>query len=159
MKLIFAVALTAITLSAAENQLTPEEKAGGWKLMFEGKTMHGWTDSAGKPMDRDAWAVEDGSLKPRAKPTLIEDLFSKEKYSDFELAFDWKISPGGNSGVKYRIQDHIYIAGERAKGKKFELIVDDFSKNRIAERPVKGQDYVVGFEYQVIDNSANADAC
>jgi hypothetical protein len=155
------VLLAALTSFAAENQLTPEEKSGGWKLLFDGKTMKGWTDSEGKPMTSDAWTIEDGCLKPRAKPTLIEDLFSKDTYTDFELVFDWKISPGGNSGVKYRIQDHIYMAGDRQKGtpRKFELAVDDFSKDRIKERPTgKGQDYVVGFEYQVIDNSKNADA-
>jgi hypothetical protein len=158
MKFILALS-TALTLVAAENQLTPEEKSGGWKLLFDGKTMNGWTDSAGKPMTSDAWTIEDGSLKPRAKPTFTEDLFSKDLYSDFELVFDWKISSGGNSGVKYRIQDHIYMAGDRAKGRKFELLVDDFSKDRIKDRPTgKGQDYVVGFEYQVIDNSKNADA-
>ena len=160
MKLILALS-SVLTLVAADNQLTPEEKSGGWKLLFDGKSMNGWTDSEGKPMKGDAWAVEDGSLKPRSKPTLTEDLFSKDKYTDFELVFDWKISPGGNSGVKYRIQDHIYMAGDRAKGKprKFELVVDDFSKDRIKERPSgRGQDYVVGLEYQVIDNAKNADA-
>ena len=159
MKSILILPLASFTLSAADNRLTPEEKSAGWKLLFDGKSMDGWTDSTGKPMKSDAWSIEDSCLKPAAKPTLTEDLFSKDFYTDFELVFDWKMSPGGNSGVKYRIQDHIYIAGERARGRKFELIVDDFSKNRITERPTgRGQDYVVGFEYQVIDNSANADA-
>jgi Domain of Unknown Function (DUF1080) len=162
MKLILVLSTVALALaSAAENQLTPQEKSAGWRLLFDGTTMTGWTDSVGKPMAGDAWAVENGCLKPRAKPTFTEDLYSKDKFTDFELDFDWRISPAGNSGVKYRIQDHIYMAGDRAKGKprKFEVVVDDFSKNRITERPTgKGQDYVVGFEYQVIDNSANADA-
>jgi len=161
MKLILFLSATAaaLTLTAADNQLTPEQKSAGWQLLFDGKTMNNWSDSTGKPMTSDAWGIEDGCLMARPKPTLIEDLFSKGTYSDFELAFDWKISPGGNSGLKYRIQDHIYIAGARALGRKFELVVDDFSKNRIAERPAgRGQDYVVGFEYQVIDNSKNADA-
>ena len=160
MKLILALA-SALTLIAADNQLTAEEKAAGWKLLFDGKSMNGWSDSAGKPMMGDAWAIADGCLKPRAKPTFTEDLFTKEKFTDFELVFDWKISPGGNSGVKYKIQDHIYMAGDRQKGtpRKFEIVVDDFSKNRIAQRPTgKGQDYVVGFEYQVIDNAKNSDA-
>jgi hypothetical protein len=162
MKLILALSTIAVTLaSAAENQLTPEEKISGFRLLFDGKSMDNWTDSTGKPMKGDAWTIEDGCLKPRAKPTLTEDLFSKDKFTDFELMFDWRISKAGNSGVKYRIQDHIYMAGDRAKGqpRKFELVLDDFSKNRITERPAgKGQDYVVGFEYQVIDNSSNADA-
>ena len=159
MKITFAF-LLSLGLMAAENQLTSEEKAGGWKLLFDGKSMKGWTDSAGKPMTRDAWTIEDGCLKPRSKPALNEDLFSKDKFADFELAFDWKISPGGNSGVKYRIQDHIYMDRDRFKGtpRKFESVVDDFATNRVKERPNKGQDYVVGFEYQVIDNAKNADA-
>ena len=150
----------ALTLAAADNQLTHEEKSGGWKLLFDGKTMNGWTDSAGKPMQSDAWTVGEASLKPRPKPTLTEDLFSKDTYTDFELMFDWKISPGGNSGVKYRIQDHLYMDRDRQKGtpRKFELVVDDFAKNRVTARPAKGQDYVIGFEYQVIDNAKNADA-
>ena len=160
MKPVLALSLAMmIGAAAAENQLTPEEKSGRWKLLFDGHSMNGWSDSRGKSMKGDAWAVENGSLKPRSKPTFTEDLFSKGKFTDFELLFDWRISPAGNSGVKYRIQDHIFMAGDRAQGRKFELIVDDFSKNRITTRPAgKGQDYVVGFEYQVIDNSSNADA-
>ena len=87
---------------AADNQLTPEEKSGGWTLLFDGKSMNGWTDSTGKPMMGGAWTIEDGSLKPRSKPTFTEDLFSKDKYTDFELVFDWKISSGVNSGVSRR---------------------------------------------------------
>lgn len=160
MKLLILALSSTLIVMAADNQLTPEEKSDGWKLLFDGKSMNEWTDSAGKPMTRDAWTIEDGSLKPRSKPTLTEDLFTKDKFGDFELVFDWKISPGGNSGVKYRIQDHIYMDRDRFKGtpRKFELVVDDFSKNRVKERPGKGQDYVVGFEYQVIDNGKNADA-
>lgn len=162
MKFILTSLLTLTSLAtAADNQLTPAEKAGGWHLLFDGKTMNGWTDSAGKPMTSDAWAIDDGSLKPRSKPTFTEDLFSKDKFTDFELVWDWKISSGGNSGLKYKIQDHIYMAGDRQKGKprKFEEVVDDFSKNRIKARPAgKGQDYVVGFEYQMTDNATNHDA-
>ena len=161
MKLILVALSSTLILMAVDNQLTPEEKSAGWKLLFDGKSMKGWADSAGKPMKSDAWAVEDRSLKPRSKPTLAEDLFTKETFTDFELVFDWKISPGGNSGVKYRIQDHIYMDRDRQPGvpRKFEIVVDDFSRNRLTERPKgKGQDYVVGFEYQVIDNAKNADA-
>jgi Domain of Unknown Function (DUF1080) len=155
--LLLAAGLTVA--SAADNALSKEERAAGWKLLFDGKSMNGWSDSTGKPMAGDSWTIEEGSLKAKAKPTFTEDLFSTQTYTDFELDFDWRISSGGNSGVKYRIQDHLYLAGERAKGRKFELIVDDFSKQRVKDRPTgKAQDYVIGFEYQVIDNTKNADA-
>jgi hypothetical protein len=159
MKSLLVMAAAALAVSAADNTLTKPEKAAGWKLLFDGNSMKGWSDSAGKPMAGDSWTIEDGALKAKSKPTFIEDLYSRGKYADFELAFDWRISPAGNSGVKYRIQDHLYLVGERARGRKFELIVDDFSKNRVTARPSgRGQDYVIGFEYQVIDNKANADA-
>ena len=41
-----------------------------------------------------------------------EDLFSAGTYSDFELEWDWKISPRGNSGLKYRIQDHLFLGDQ-----------------------------------------------
>jgi hypothetical protein len=148
-------------LRAADNELTAAEKAAGWKLLFDGKTYANWDDPTKRTPPGDSFAIEDGCLKATSHPRITEDLFSKDTYKDFELQFDWKISPGGNSGVKYRIQDHIYMDASLAKGKprRFEAVVDEFSKNRLKQRPAgKGQDYVVGFEYQVIDNSKNADA-
>lgn len=158
--LVFTATLLAgaLVVSAADNQLSKEEKAAGWKLLFDGKTMKNWGDSTGKPMKGDAWTIEEGALKAKKRPTFTEDLFSKATYADFELAWDWKVAPAGNSGLKYRIQDHIYMNGGRPN-KKFELIVDDFSKNRLKAKPEgKGQDYVVGFEYQMIDDTKNSDA-
>jgi hypothetical protein len=87
----------------------------------------------------------------------VEDLFTKETFRDFEFEFDWKISPGGNSGVKYRIQDHLMLADE-VRGQKFEDRVNASMKSRRTDRPGKGQDYVIGYEYQMLDNEKNADA-
>jgi len=42
----------------------------------------------------DSFVVEDGCLKAVAHPRIVEDLFARDTYSDFELDFDWKISPG-----------------------------------------------------------------
>ena len=71
---------------------------GQWKSLFDGKTFNGWETPAGTP-----FVIEDGCLKSVAHPAISEDLFTKERFGDFELEFDWKISLRGNSGVKYRI--------------------------------------------------------
>ena len=76
-------------------------------------------------------------------------------YRDFELEFDWKIAPGGNSGVKYRIQDRVSVSETQLS--KFEDQVNASLKKRSGRR-IAGQEYVVGFEYQLLDNALNPDA-
>jgi len=154
---IGVLAVLAAGLWAADNQLTPQEKAAGWKSMFDGKTFAGWEDQSKKTPPGTSFTIEDGCLKAVKNPGFTEDLFTLDTYSDFEMEFDWKISPGGNSGVKYRIQDRV-ILGPAPRGQKFEDQVNDSLKNRIAVRPGKGQEYVVGFEYQALDNQRHPDA-
>jgi hypothetical protein len=151
--------------SGAFNKLTKAEKAAGWQLLFDGKSMQGWLDPAKKASPGDAWSIEDGCLKAKAKPRITEDLVSNKKYRDFELQWDWKIAPVGNSGVKYRIQDFVLLtkATENPNTKKFEEHLNDAMEKRLAVREKlgpdeKAQDYVVGFEYQMIDDAKNADA-
>ena len=89
-------------------------------------------------------------------PRITEDLFTQDTFGDFELVFDWRISPGGNSGVKYRIQDHVFLhSGWKGR---FEDLVNLSLEDRRPDRPDKGQDYVIGFEYQILDNARNSDA-
>ncbi len=160
----FCVATTLWPCCAADlqslNALTHEEKLAGWALLFDGRTMYGWDDPTRKTPPGDAWSIEDGCLKATANPRITEDLFTKENFRDFELVFDWRISPGGNSGVKYRIQDHLFVAPHEGNGERetFEQSVERSFRNRARERPAKGQDYVIGFEYQITDDTTNGDA-
>jgi len=153
---LFLIPLLTVGLVAQENQLTPSEKSAGWKLLFNGKDMSEWDDPRQKSPAGDAWTIEDGCLKARARPRITEDLFTQETFSDFELVFDWRISPGGNSGLKYRIQDHVFLRGGWTG--RFEDLVNLSLRDRRSDRPARGQDYVIGFEYQILDNALNADA-
>jgi hypothetical protein len=148
--------LLCTALWAADNQLTPAEQKAGWILLFDGKTFEHWDDLTKKTPLGDSFVIEDGCLKSTSHPRITEDLFSADTYADFELVWDWKISPKGNSGLKYRIQDHVFLPDQRAP--RFEDNVNAALKNRRADRPAKDQDYVIGFEYQMTDNAANSDA-
>ena len=148
--------LSAWAQEPAPNTLTPAEAKAGWILLFDGKTMNHWVDPRQKSPPEDAWTIEDECLKAKAHPRTTEDLFSDDTYRDFELEWDWRISPAGNSGLKYRIQDHIWIPPQ--PGVRFELHVEHAYDNRITTRPDHGQDYVVGFEYQMTDDTSNGDA-
>lgn len=130
--------------------------AADWKLLFDGKTYAGWEDPTKKSPPGDWFTIEDGCLKAMPHPRIEEDLFTKDTYGDFEMEFDWKIAPGGNSGVKYRIQKRVLLLDP--SGTKFEDLVNLSLKNPRTDRPQRGQEYVIGFEYQLLDNARNPDA-
>ena len=165
---LLAVVLTAATClaesPAALNRLTPEEKKAGWKMLFDGKSLKGWIDPALKSPPADSWTVKDGCIRARPKPKFREDLISSGTFRDFELIWEWRIAPGANSGVKYRIQDFAVVKEdtETMRGRRFEDVVEDaFRKNHWTRADLaagKGQVYVVAFEYQMIDDERNADA-
>ena len=108
-----------------DNTLTDEEKADGWKLLFDGTTTNGW-HTYGKPGTIGSnWTARDGMLVfegydrytyyisgvrfqrgPLDKVALGGlDIVSDEAYENFELMLDWKISEGGNSGIFYTVQE------------------------------------------------------
>jgi hypothetical protein len=151
------MSLAAAGVWAADNELTPAEKSGGWQLMFDGSTYNGWEDQRKKSPPGTSFTIDDGCLKAVAHPAFTEDLFTLATYTDFEMEFDWKVALGGNSGVKYRIQDRIILLSNQPR-MKFEDLVNLTLKDRPKERPAKGQEYVVGFEYQTIDNLRHPDA-
>src|SRR5664279_1388079 len=106
-KLTFALAAIILGMGcclAQDNTLTPKEKAGGWKLLFDGKTSNGW-HSYGKQSAGKAWSVQDGTFYLDAEAEKNTDagergdLVTNEVYGDFDLKLDWKIGPKGNSGI------------------------------------------------------------
>lgn len=103
--LVIGLALAAMAAGAAqaaENTLTPAEQKAGWKLLFDGKDTAGWHGFK-MPGSNAGWTVTDGVLSP--DPKTSKDLITDGQYANFELAFDWKISPKGNSGVMYHVLD------------------------------------------------------
>ena len=159
--LLFFVCCAAV--AAADNQLTPEEKKAGWSLLFDGKSLANWIDPAKENVPGNAWTIENGALKTQPKPRVREDLLTVQTYGDFELVFDWKVAPGGNTGVKYRIQDTIFIDETRHTTKKFEEMVgQEYASHPSDRKTVKpgapNQVYVVGYEMQLIDNERHPDA-
>ncbi|HEY2586787.1 MAG TPA: DUF1080 domain-containing protein [Tepidisphaeraceae bacterium] len=98
---VITAAPTTAAAPAPPNTLTPAEQAAGWKLLFDGKTTAGWR---GYRQDKvpDGWQVIDGALD---RVRNCGDLITLEKYASFELTADWRIAPGGNSGIMYHITE------------------------------------------------------
>jgi len=89
------------------NALTPQETQAGWKLLFDGKSTAGWRNYK-KQTVGPGWTVVDGVLTRSGDDA--GDIMTVDKYRNFELALDWRISEGGNSGILYRAtEDNDYI--------------------------------------------------
>lgn len=92
---------TSAVMAANTNQLSDQELASGWKLLFDGKTTDGWRSFKKQTFPSHAWVVEGGWLHCLGTPG--GDIITRAEFTDFELQWDWKQAPGGNSGVKYFI--------------------------------------------------------
>lgn len=103
---VLALACTAtnseLERSMTPNVLSPGESAEGWRLLFDGKTMTGWRNF-GKPTVSDSWRVIDGSLVRAGSGA--GDIITVDKFRNFDLAIDWKVAEGGNSGIFYRVTE------------------------------------------------------
>jgi hypothetical protein len=111
----------------APNTLTGKEKDAGWKLLFDGKTTDGWRAFRGKGIP-DVWKVIDGALVVSPKNGKDgNDIVTEHQYDNFELAFEWKVTKGANSGVMYRVSEK------------------------------EDEPYVTGPEYQILDNKGHPD--
>lgn len=112
------LALPAGALRGQANALTPAERAAGWRLLFDGRTTALWR---GYRMDSvpSGWRVEEGAL------TRVQggaDLVSREEFADFELVLEWKVVPGGNSGIMYRVTEEYDYAYQ--SGPEFQVLDD-----------------------------------
>lgn len=105
--------------------LTEQEARAGWKLLFDGKSLDGWRGYKKPDATSTRWRVEDGLLtiaKNDGKDTRgARDLISTDTYDRFELAFEWRISQGGNSGVKYFVLEDM----DSAIGHEYQVIDDE----------------------------------
>ena len=125
------------------NILTDKEKDEGWILLFDGKTFEGWRGLGQEGIPPGHWIIEDGAIKkvPSENVPLQEDgqpleggdLMTVRTFDNFELSLEWKISPAGNSGVKYNVSEEMSTA----------------NPPRYA---------ALGFEYQILDDDRHLDA-
>jgi Leucine-rich repeat (LRR) protein len=92
----------------------PELKVGVPVLLFDGKTLAGWTMEDGKPV-AGGWIVEDGAI---CRENRGGNIFYEREVGDFELTFEWKIVANGNSGLKYRVRKY----GSQSLGCEYQML-------------------------------------
>ena len=109
--------------AAASGALTAQERAEGWRPLFDGRTTAGWRGYRRQTVPG-GWQAIDGEL---VRVSGGGDIITVDQFEDFELALEWKVGPGGNSGIFYRVTEE-------------------------AE-----ESYHTGIEMQVLDDAAHAD--
>lgn len=130
-----AVLLSCSTQNQSTMQSGNSTAGDGWISLFDGKTTAGWHNYNSTGVGN-AWKVEDGTLhldasaKRAPQSAKGGDIVTDREFEDFHLKLEWKISPGGNSGVIF------------------------YSK----EDPQYGAMWHTGPEMQILDNSAHSDA-
>jgi hypothetical protein len=97
-------------MSTPPNTLSPEEKAQGWILLFDGQTIQGW-HTYGQTTVGSAWKTDAGTIHLDAsakKGYQVQgggDLVTDSIYKNFDLTLEWKISKNGNSGILFDINE------------------------------------------------------
>jgi hypothetical protein len=124
------------------NPLTEAERAAGWRLLWDGATTTGWRSAKADTFPASGWTIADGILSVVAAGGAESgnggDIITRERFSEFELAFDFKLSAGANSGVKYFVQPSLPAIGPDGK-------------------PV-AVGSAIGLEYQLLDDARHPDA-
>lgn len=122
-------------INAQNNSLTSKEKKAGWKLLFDGKTSNGWRSAKSTtfPSSPKGWIIKDGLLTIQAtdgsESQNAGDIVTTGQYGAFELSFDFKLTRGANSGVKY------FVTLKEQTGMS-----------------------AIGLEYQILDDAVHPDA-
>src|SRR5687768_11302516 len=118
------------------------ERATPWVVLFDGTSLDGWRGLGIPGIPAGHWTVEDGAIKKIAsgkvavqadgQPIAGGDLMTVGTYTNFELAWEWKVTPGANSGVKYNVSEERSTSIDPPRAAK-------------------------GFEYQILDDERHAD--
>jgi len=144
--LLLLFALTAAAC-AEDNILTADEKAEGFKLLFDGKTLDNWTPLTSNgtkiPLEKSNFSVRDGTLCVPPKSMAYWIRYDRQ-FADFVLRLDYKLAKKTNSGIFLRVPPGKVHPAYRA----FEVqLLDDYSR--------KPDKHTTGSIYDVIAPTQN----
>lgn len=129
--LLAGIVSLAPALQAAEpvlNTLTAEEKRAGWRLLWDGQTPDEWRSARSDSFPKRGWQIKDGVLSvlksDGSEGGRGGDIITREKFSDFELSIDFKITPGANSGIKYFVDADLNQGAGSSIGLEYQVLDD-----------------------------------
>ena len=122
-----------------DNELISYEKEQGWELLFDGKSSEGWKGAYMEGFPEKGWTINDGVLTIEAsgggESTNAGDIVTQEEFSAFDLAFDFKLTEGANSGLKYFVT---LTEGNEGSAIGLEYQILDDEKHPDAKKGIEG---------------------
>ena len=136
----YLTANKATEINAMVNVLSPTEQKEGWKLLWNGKDSEGWRGARLDHFPKQGWKMENGILKVLksggAEAANGGDIVTTQKYRNFILKVDFKITAGANSGIKYFVSPDMNKGAGSAIGCEFQVLDDE--RHPDAKLGVKG---------------------
>jgi hypothetical protein len=124
------------------NTLSEQEKADGWRLLWDGQTTDGWRSPKSDEFPTKSWVITNGEFRVvasgNAEAQMGGDIITRQRYANFDLRAEFKTTPGCNSGIKIFVQPN--IAPVLSNG----------------QRAAVGS--AIGMEYQILDDLRHPDA-
>lgn len=110
------------------NNISYQEKANGVKLLFDGTSAKGWRGAYKKGFPEKGWEIADGILHVKksggGESTNGGDVVTEDEFGAFDLQFEFKLTEGANSGVKYFVTEKEGNEGS-AIGLEYQILDDD----------------------------------
>ena len=129
-----------VEINFLPNQLTDYEVRQGWRLLWDGKTSAGWLGAKLDHFPVSGWNMKDGVLSVEStdggESTGPGDIVTDQSFGNFELMFEFLISEGANSGVKYFVDPALNKGPGSAIGCEFQILDDKVHPD--AKMGVKG---------------------
>jgi len=115
-------------ISYLHNTLTEKEIKDGWKLLWDGKTTHGWRGAKLDEFPEAGWNIKDGILTVEkssgGESANGGDIVTVEKYGNFILEVDFKYTEGANSGIKYFVDTGLNKGAGSSIGCEYQILDD-----------------------------------
>ncbi len=121
-------------ISYLQNTLTKHEVRQGWRLLWDGESSSGWVGARHDRFPESGWTMDNGELTihrtTAGSSSRPGDIVTEDSFRNFELEFEFRLTDGANSGVKYFVD-----RGQDA-----------------------GQGFAIGCEFQLLDDQRHPDA-
>ena len=118
--------------SAQQTAVADGSAESDWIWLFDGTGLDAWREFNKAGPISPAWIIENDVLAFRPEQKASADpvsIITKDRFADFELELEWKISLGGNSGIFFHVTEHEDLTRPSHSGIEMQILDDAVHKD------------------------------